>query len=63
MCRLVGVSVSAARKTMRARKPSDCGVEEARTKACSSVRAFCDKMMWGAKGVGMATLLAKKPRI
>jgi len=44
-------------------EPSDCGVEEARANVCRSVRAFCAKMMRGAKGVGMGELLAKKPSI
>ena len=61
--RFVGVSISAALKTIRARKLSDCGVEWARAKAYRSVRAFCDKMMRGAKGVGMGDLLAKRPSI
>jgi hypothetical protein len=57
-----GVSASAALKIIWARKASDCGVEWARAKAWRSIRAFCDKMMRGAKGVGMVTLLAKRLR-
>src|SRR5215813_9388932 len=49
ICRFVGVSISVALKMIRARKLSDCGVEWARANACRSVRAFCDKMMRGAK--------------
>src|SRR5215471_2507640 len=63
ICRFVGVSISVALKMIRARKLSDCGVEWARANACRSVRAFCDKMMRGAKGVGMGELLAKRPSI
>src|SRR5712691_4285715 len=59
--RLVGRSSSAALKTMRARNASDCGVDWARATACRSVRAFCDKMMGGAMGVGIGCLLAKRP--
>jgi hypothetical protein len=36
-------------------------VEWARINACKSDRAFCVKMMRGAMGVGMGTLLAKRP--
>jgi hypothetical protein len=59
MCTFVGVSASAARKIIRARKASACGVEWARAKVCRSIRAFGDKMIRGAKGVGMVALLAK----
>jgi hypothetical protein len=57
------VSVSAALQTMRARKPSACGVEWARANVCRSVRAFGDTMMRGAQGVGMGELLATRPSL
>ena len=61
MVRLVGWSTSAARKIMRARNARDCGVEWARATVCKAVRAFCDKVMRGARGVGIGGLLAKRP--
>src|SRR2546425_8694061 len=61
ICTLLGVSASAALKTIRARKASACGVEWACVKACRFVRRFCDTMMRGAKGVGMGDLLATRP--
>src|SRR4029450_9805365 len=58
-CTLLGLSPPAALKTIRARNASACGVEWACAKVWRFVRRFCDKMMRGAKGVGMGDLLAK----
>jgi hypothetical protein len=61
MCRWVGWSPAAARKTMRARKANACGVVWARTNICRSCRAFCAQIMRGAIGVGIGCLLATRP--
>jgi hypothetical protein len=61
ICKFGGLSGSAARRTIRARKANDCGVDAAREILSNGSRCSSANETSAAKGRGMASLLALEP--